>query len=191
MDKQEQKIRAELDQLQRQMQSPDVFGRTNYPQLAKRQGELAKILELFDEQRALKTQLADAQKMAGSADTELAGLARAELGQLQEKLTKIEEQLSESLLPKNANDQRDVIVEIRAAAGGDEASLFAGELYRMYLRWCEKNRYKAELISESPAESGGFKEIIFIALLLHFRIFKIMKPEIFNMVCCLTHSSLQ
>src|SRR3990167_1949236 len=156
MDKPEQKIRAELDQLQRQMQSPDVFGRTNYPQLAKRQGELAKILELFDEQRALKTQLADAQKMAGSADTELAELADAELGQLQNKLSAISHQLSAALLPKNANDQRDAIVEIRAAAGGDEASLFAGELYRMYLRWCEKNRYKAELISESPAESGGF-----------------------------------
>jgi peptide chain release factor 1 len=64
-------------------------------------------------------------------------------------------------MPKDPNDDRDCIVEIRAAAGGDEASLFAGELYRMYARWCETHNYKTELVSESPSEAGGFKEIVF------------------------------
>jgi peptide chain release factor 1 len=72
-----------------------------------------------------------------------------------------EERLIEALTPKDPNDDRDVIMEIRAAAGGDESSLFAGELYRMYARWAENHNYKIELISESPNEVGGFKEITF------------------------------
>lgn len=84
-----------------------------------------------------------------------------ELEELAEKITANDDALSEALTPKDPNDEKDVIIEIRAAAGGDEASLFAADLYRMYSRWCENNRYKMELISESPSEVGGFKEIIF------------------------------
>jgi peptide chain release factor 1 len=73
----------------------------------------------------------------------------------------IDEKLFELLTPKDPNDEKDVIVEIRAGAGGDEASLFAAELYRMYIRFAERNAYKTELISESPSEVGGFKEVIF------------------------------
>ncbi len=69
--------------------------------------------------------------------------------------------LAAALTPQDPNDERDVIIEVRAAAGGDESSLFAGELYRMYSRWSEKHDYKLELISESPSEAGGFKEIVF------------------------------
>jgi peptide chain release factor 1 len=96
------------------------------------------------------------------SDDGLAELARHEVEQLDSQRVKNEEQLMEALLPKDTNDARDCIVEIRAAAGGDEASLFAGDLYRMYSRWCEKNNYKTELISESPSGAGGFKEIIFM-----------------------------
>ena len=66
------------------------------------------------------------------------------------------------LTPKDPNDEKNIIIEIRAGAGGDEASLFAAELYRMYLRWCEANGYKTELISESANDSGGYKEVIFM-----------------------------
>jgi peptide chain release factor 1 len=95
-------------------------------------------------------------------DSELAELARQEIGELETQIRLNEETLSETLLSKDPNDERDCIVEIRAAAGGDEASLFAGELYRMYSRWCETHGYKTELIGESPSEAGGFKEIIFM-----------------------------
>jgi peptide chain release factor 1 len=95
-------------------------------------------------------------------DAELAELARHEAQELRKQLTANEEALSDALLAKDPNDERDCIVEIRAAAGGDEASLFAGDLYRMYSRWCETHDYKTELISESPSEAGGFKEIIFM-----------------------------
>ena len=160
---QEKKLRLEYEMLQRQLQHPDVFGRTDYASLARRQGELAKVIELFDEKNSLEKQLAETKKMADSDDAELAELAKSELGQLEEKLSSTNRMLSEFLLPKDPNDERDCIVEIRAAAGGDEAALFAGDLYRMYARWCEKHGYKLELDSESPSEAGGYKEIIFEA----------------------------
>ncbi len=88
-------------------------------------------------------------------------MAHLELGELQAKIAKTEDQLIEILTPQDPNNDRDVIIEIRAAAGGDESSLFAGELYRMYARWAENHSYKTELISESPNEVGGYKEIVF------------------------------
>jgi peptide chain release factor 1 len=162
LDKQEANLRHEFEQLQNELQHPDVFGRTDYPRLAKRQGELARTLDLFDEKHALAAQFAEAKDLASGSDAEMAELARAELESLEQKINETGQALNEALVPKDPNDGRDCVVEIRAAAGGDEASLFAGDLYRMYSRWCEKNNYKTELISESPSEAGGFKEIIFM-----------------------------
>jgi peptide chain release factor 1 len=99
--------------------------------------------------------------MLASGDAELNELARVELSEVAEQLAANEAELTEALTPQDPNNDRDVIIEIRAAAGGDESALFAGELYRMYIRWCETHSFKTELISESPSESGGFKEIIF------------------------------
>ncbi|HSX18332.1 MAG TPA: peptide chain release factor 1 [Candidatus Saccharimonadales bacterium] len=161
MEDHEQNLRMELEQLQKQLQHPDVFGRSDYPTLAKRQGELAKTLALYDERKHLKAQLTDANDMANSSDSELAEMAKNEVEDLRQKLNKADQELSEALTPKDPNDERNAIVEIRAAAGGDEASLFAGDLYRMYSRFCEKHGYKTELDTESPSEAGGFKEIIF------------------------------
>jgi peptide chain release factor 1 len=161
MDKREKELRQELERLQQQLQHPDVFGRTDYASLAKRQAELANIVTLFDQKGELVKQLAETKKLAEGEDAELAQMARDELNQLESSLEEVNTQLTEFLMPKDPNDQRDCIVEIRAAAGGDEASLFAGDLYRMYQRWCEKHVFKLELDSESPTEAGGFKEIIF------------------------------
>jgi peptide chain release factor 1 len=163
MNSQEQNLRAEYAQLQEQMEHPDVFGRTDYPKLAKRQAELARIIDLFNEKQAIDEQLTEAKSLAGGADQELAELAKSEIEKLEKQRIENEQFLTEALVPKDPNDEKDCIVEIRAAAGGDEASLFAGSLYRMYSRWCEKHAYKTELISESPSEAGGFKEIIFMA----------------------------
>ncbi len=162
MDNQEKTLREEYAQLQQQLEHPDVFGRSDYPSLAKRQAELAKIIDLFNEKHALAQQLEDAQTLTSGNDSELAELARVEVEDLEQKITDNEQALTEALVPKDPNDSKDCIIEIRAAAGGDEASLFAGDLYRMYSRWCEKHNYKTELINESPSEAGGFKEIIFM-----------------------------
>src|SRR5262249_5999815 len=110
----------------------------------------------------LNIQTLDAAKLSESVEADLAEMAKQELEELRQKQTLNETRLAEALLPKDPNDERDCIVEIRAAAGGDEASLFAGDLYRMYSRWCEKAGLKIELISESASEAGGFKEIIFM-----------------------------
>lgn len=161
MDQKEQSLRVELTELQSRLDDPNIFSQKDYPKLAKRRTELEDILELFDARKKMLEDKASAEGLLDSSDSELQEMANLELQELEPKLLQNEETLNDALTPKDPNDERDVIVEIRAAAGGDEASLFAADLYRMYMRWCERHRYKVELISESPSEVGGFKEIIF------------------------------
>lgn len=160
MEQKEQALRDELATLQTTLQDPAIYSDKNYPKLARRQKELEDIVSLFDRLHKITSETASAQDLANGSG-ELAELAASELEQLQEEKTTVEEQLRELLTPKDPNDERSVVVEIRAAAGGDEASLFAGELYRMYARWAETNNYKTEHVSDSPSEAGGFKEVVF------------------------------
>ncbi len=160
METKEQQLRSEYEDLQAKLQEPAIFSSKDYPTLARRQGQLEALISLFDQKESLSTQLEEAKSMA--TDQELAELAGDEVKNLQAKLAKVEEELSEAMLPKDANDERDAIIEIRAAAGGDEASLFAGDLYRMYARFSEMHGYKTELLNENSSEAGGFKEIVFM-----------------------------
>lgn len=153
-------IQAEYDELKERLQDQAIFSAPEYPKLAKRLNQLQNIIALFEEQSRLKQQLSEAAALMNSED-ELAQLAKTEKDQLQAQLAAVTEKLETVLLPKDPNDQRDTIIEIRAGAGGDEASLFASELYRMYVRYCETNKFKVELISQSTNEAGGFKEIVF------------------------------
>lgn len=161
MDDREPKLRAEFAELDQQLQDPSIYSDPKFPKLAKRRSELEEVLTLFDEHRKLEHDKIDAEGLQQSDDAELQEMARLELEDLASKLESNEARLVDALTPQDPNNDRDVIMEIRAAAGGDESSLFAGELYRMYARWAEINGYKIELISESPNEVGGFKEIIF------------------------------
>jgi len=160
MDQKEQALRDELANLQAKLQDPAIFSSKEYPKLAKRQSELDHVTNLFDKRRKLEAAHKQATELVGS-DDELAALAQEELIGTEAALVINETRLIEALTPKDPNDERDVIVEIRGAAGGDESSLFAGELYRMYARWAETHNYKIELLSESPNEVGGFKEVVF------------------------------
>lgn len=160
MEQKEQALRAELTNLQAKLQDPGVFSDPAYPKLAKRQKYLEDTLALFDAHKAILKAQQEAEELANGSD-ELAELAKVELGELIPKLEKIEADLDEALTPKDPNDDRDAIIEIRGAAGGDESSLFAGELYRMYARLAEKRGFKLEILNESPNEVGGYKEIIF------------------------------
>jgi peptide chain release factor 1 len=161
MEQKEQHYRAELADLTDKLADPNIYSDPAYPKLAKRRAETERIVAMFDERHDLAAQRDAAEELTTSGDHELATLARSELAQLDELIQANEAALSDALTPKDPNNDRDVIMEIRAAAGGDESSLFAAELYRMYARWAELHNYKIELLSESPNEVGGYKEITY------------------------------
>lgn len=161
MEQKESALRQELQQLQDRLSDPSIFSSKEYPKLAKRQSALEHVIGLFDKRKNLLKAQTEAQELVQGTDAELAELAKSELESIAPTLEQNEAKLHEALTPKDPNDDRDVVIEIRAAAGGDEASLFAADLYRMYVRWAERHNYKVELIDESPSEVGGYKEIIF------------------------------
>jgi peptide chain release factor 1 len=140
--------------------SPSAYSDPDFTAKNKRFTELETILERATLRQTLEKQLREAKEMATGGD-ELAELAKAEVSETEERLAELEDELFLLLTPKDPNDDKNVIMEIRAGAGGDEASLFAAELYRMYLRYCEAHRLKTELISESANDSGGYKEVVF------------------------------
>ena len=140
--------------------SPTAYNDPNFTSKNKRFSELEAILEKATLRQTLEQRLAEAKELANGSD-ELADLAKSEVTETEQKLVSLEEELFIMLAPKDPNDEKNVIMEIRAGAGGDEASLFAAELYRMYLRYCEANGLKTELISESANDSGGYKEVVF------------------------------
>ncbi len=160
MEQKEQNLRAEFTELDHKLQDPNIYSDKNYPRMAKRRAELERIIGLFDAVKTLRKQLGEAQELAAGSD-ELAELAREEIPGTEAAIAEHEAALAEALTSKDPNDERDVIIEIRGAAGGDESSLFAGELYRMYARWAEVHDYKLEIISESLNEVGGYKDITF------------------------------
>ncbi len=161
MQEKEVTLRAEYAQLQQKLQDPAIFSDKNYPKLAKRQNVLEHLIDLLDEQARLAAARKAADELKNNADPEMREMAELELSELASKIQANQAALQEALTPQDPNDDRDIIMEIRAAAGGDEASLFAGELYRMYARWAETHGFKLELISESPGVTGGFKEIVY------------------------------
>ena len=140
---------------------PDAYGSPDFTSKNKRFSELETLITKGEERATLEQNLRDAKELANDSG-ELAELAKAEIIETEARLAELEEELFILLTPKDPNDEKNIIIEIRAGAGGDEASLFAAELYRMYLRWCETNSYKTELVSESANDSGGYKEVIFM-----------------------------
>lgn len=123
----------------------------------------SKLLELWDEFTKARTGLAESRELARSEDGEMAALAEEEIPELERRIPLLEQRITLALLPPDPAEERDVIVEIRAGTGGDEASLFAGDLYRMYSRLGEKRGWKFEMLEASPSEVGGFKEVVFKA----------------------------
>ena len=140
---------------------PTAYSDPEFTAKNKRFSELETLIAKAKERQQLTKNLEEARILATGGD-EIAELAKAEITETEARLAGLEEELFILLTPKDPNDEKNIIIEIRAGAGGDEASLFAAELYRMYLRWCEANGYKTELISESANDSGGYKEVIFM-----------------------------
>jgi len=152
-------LRAE--EVARLLSDPDVARDTaQLKSLGREHTRLAPIVRLADRLKRLQNELSQARELAGEDDPELAALVRADITRLTSEIDTISEQLHEMLLPQDPHDARDAIVEIRAGTGGDEAALFAADLYRMYQRYSERNRLSWEPMSLSDGTLGGLKEAI-------------------------------
>src|SRR5246500_4253333 len=158
-----EQIAARYEQLGSEMASDEVVNdHERYQKVAKQHRDLEAVVETFRDYQRTKHGIADAQTMLAETDPEIRAMAQDELTQLEERLPKIEEELKVLLLPKDPNDEKNVILEIRAGTGGDEASLFAAEVFRMYTRFAEQHRWKVEVMSLSESGVGGYKEVIAI-----------------------------
>ncbi len=147
-----------------------------YREVSKEQSSLEETVKAYTVYKdVLKTISEDEEVIAEGEDKELSELAEAELAEMLEKKTSLEDDLKVLMLPKDPNDSKNVIVEIRAGTGGDEAGIFAGDLYRMYIRFSERKRWKIDMLSSSPQGVGGFKEIIF--MMSGENVYGIMKYE--------------
>jgi peptide chain release factor 1 len=147
---------AELDHLLAAPESTADMER--FRSLSKEHAEISPVVATFADYRKAQADLAAADEMA--ADPSMKAFAEEERASARERMGDLERELQAALLPKDANDERNVILEIRAGTGGDESALFAGDLFRMYTRYAERNRWKVEMISESASELGGYREVI-------------------------------
>jgi len=156
-----QTIKERYEKLTELMVAPDVLSAPKeYQKYSKEQSDLQPLVEKIHEYIKLLSDMEGAEEMLKGSDNDMKELAQAELTGLKEKKPKIEEELRIMLLPKDPRDEKSVILEIRAGTGGDEASLFATNLFRMYSKYAEARRWKVEVIDSSPTGLGGLKEII-------------------------------
>lgn len=142
------------------LSAPNAYSDPSFGTNNRRLSELETLIEKATLRDLLEKQLSEAKGLSGGGD-ELAELAKMEIPELEQKLESLEEELFTLLTPKDPNDEKNIIIEIRAGAGGDEAAIFSGDLYRMYLRYCESHGFKTELMSENRSDNGGYKEVIF------------------------------
>lgn len=163
MNQKYQKIKEELESIEQELSTPSlVFDADKLTKLNRRRNELNVLASLFERSAVLEKQILEAKQVLSSGDDpELVSLAEEELSTLEKDLVSVNKEIEIELLPKDTNDAKNTIVEIRAGAGGDESSLFAGELFRMYHRYAESRGWKVDILSSHESEVGGFKEIIF------------------------------
>lgn len=157
-------VEKKYDELTKKIADPEIIARQEeWRKFTKEHASLEEIVTSFREYKKTIKQIEENSELLKetSDDNEMEELIKSELAMLEDTKSKIEEQLRVLLLPKDPNDDRNVIMEIRAGTGGDEAALFAGDLFRMYGRYAEKQGWKSEIIDSNPTELGGFKEVIF------------------------------
>jgi peptide chain release factor 1 len=169
-------IEARYDELSRQMADPQVIAEPErYRRLAKAHRELEETVATCRQWRKSRRNLEDARLMLGEADEELRAMAADEVRRLEPEVARLEEQLKVLLVPKDPNDEKNVVLEIRAGTGGDEATLFASEIFRMYSRYAESQGWRVEVSSASASDIGGLKEVI--ALISGDKVYSRLKYE--------------
>jgi peptide chain release factor 1 len=158
-----EEIEAAFEETERRLSEPDVLvDQVRYTELTKRHAELRPVVEGFHAHQGALQEAREAEDLAGvEADPNMANDLRAMAHERRQEAQRIEGDLRRSLVPKDPNDDRDVIVEIRSAAGGDEAAIWAGDLLEMYRAFADQHGFKTEILDSSPSETGGVKEVIF------------------------------
>jgi len=157
-----EKKRARLAELEDAIAAPDFFSdQKRAGELTREHSQIRKLLATWEAWEATGQELAGSAELAKSDDEEMAAMAREELPGLEKRLAQLSEDIQYALLPRDANEDKDAIVEIRAGTGGDEAGLFAADLMRMYQRYAETHGWKIEPLESSTSEAGGFREVIF------------------------------
>ena len=154
-------IKDNFSDIQTKLSMPDVINdQKQYASLSKEYSDLKPIVEKFEEYIQCESNISSAEEVLNESDIDLAELAKEGIKENNERISEIEIELKNLLIPVDENDDKNVFVEVRAGTGGDEAALFVGDLYRMYLRLAERNRWKSDLISSRESEQGGFKEVV-------------------------------
>ena len=153
----------EFSSLELELGNPDIFkDQKKVRNVSKRKKQIEASVVLYKEYKDLYTALEENKEMlSGEKDEEMKDLLKSEISEIEGKIPELEEKLKLALLPKDEDDDKNIIVEIRAGAGGDEAALFAGELSRAYLTFAEEKGFKIEITEKSENETGGIKEVIF------------------------------
>lgn len=154
-------VEERFNEVESALSIPEVVkDRAAYEKLSREHAELSRVVSVFREYQNVLAELADSQELVHDADPEMKNLARSDVARLTEARDALEADLRMLLVPRDPNDDKNIILEIRAGTGGDEAALFAADLFRMYSRYAEKQHWKVEVLSDHPTGGGGFKEII-------------------------------
>ncbi|WP_320008910.1 peptide chain release factor 1 [Maridesulfovibrio sp.] len=171
-----EEIERSFMDLEQELADPEVYNNQDrYRKVTMAHSELGDVVAVFREYKKLSADLEENKEMAKDSDPEIREMAEMEIAEIKERLPELEEELKLSLLPKDPMDGKNIILEIRAGTGGEEAALFAADLFRMYSRFAESNGWKVEVMNSNPTGTGGFKEII--AAISGSRIYSKMKYE--------------
>lgn len=163
-------------ELEEQLAAPDAYeNQERYRKLAKAHADLREVVTLFRRYRELDRQLAENRELLNDADADMREMAQEEIRHIEAEIPEMEQRLKVLLLPPDPLDEKNIVLEIRAGTGGEEAALFAGDLFRMYCRYAEIMGWKVEIIDESPTDNGGYKEVI--ALISGNRVYSHLKYE--------------
>ncbi len=171
-----QELEEKYSQIEQEMSDPEVISdQKRFQKIAKEHSDLTPVIQAFREYKAVNKEIEENRELLSDSDPEIAEMARAELEELEARKGELEERIKVLLLPKDPNDERNVLLEIRAGTGGDEAALFAADLFRMYSRYAERNGWRVEILSEHSTGIGGFKEIV--AMISGERVYSRLKYE--------------
>ncbi len=154
-------VEERFEHLEAELSKPEVIkDQKLYQQTARQHSELSKVIATYRSLKKLNEGLEGARELLRDSDDEMRAMAQAEIEDLEQKIAATEEELTLLLLPKDPNDEKNVILEIRAGTGGEEAALFAADLFRMYSRFAEQKRWRVEILAAHETDNGGFKEVI-------------------------------